>query len=69
MLLGDPIGSLVTAAHLRTGGGGGDGPALVLPLRRALLDLLRRLHRIDRGRVEPATCVLHARGAPRGGHP
>eukprot|EP00959_Pyramimonas_sp_CCMP1952_P427653 8956793-Pyramimonas_sp.AAC.1 len=69
MLLGDPIGSLVAAALLRTGGGGGDAPALVLPLRRALLDLLRRLHRVHRGRFESATCVLHARGAPRGGHP
>ncbi|CAK0871033.1 unnamed protein product, partial [Prorocentrum cordatum] len=49
--------------------GGGDGPALVLPLWCALLDLLRRLHRADRGRAEPATCVLHARGTPRGGHP
>eukprot|EP00959_Pyramimonas_sp_CCMP1952_P320832 6713938-Pyramimonas_sp.AAC.1 len=54
---------------MRTGGSGRDGPALVLPLRRALLDLLRSLHRVHRGRGEPTTRVLHARGASRGRHP
>eukprot|EP00959_Pyramimonas_sp_CCMP1952_P306051 6404823-Pyramimonas_sp.AAC.1 len=55
VLFGDPLGSLITAALMRPGGSGRDRPALVLPLRGALLDLPRSLHRVHRGGGEPAT--------------